>query len=222
MCIRDRVSTQSTWGYQIPNPTEFLKMLSTSARNLVSKNLVFTNMRFFSGPLQKKAKMELTLRTPYRTFFENFDGFQRVITKSNESALVIQNKSPPALYVLPPGHLKVKLATEQKGTSGDYLHLGGWLTVHLDNTVEINLIDCFEKKDVRADQLDKGEALKERETAAGRYMTKLRKSAVRVFLKKATAQAQARLAKREYTCNNFQIRTLSSLVCVHFLMVLLP
>lgn len=48
--------------------------------------------------------MELTLRTPYKTYFENFDGFSRVIAKTNEAALVIQNKSPASLYVLPPGY----------------------------------------------------------------------------------------------------------------------
>ena len=47
--------------------------------------------------------MELTLRTPYETLFTNFDGFSRIITKTNEAALIIQNKSPAALYVLPPG-----------------------------------------------------------------------------------------------------------------------
>lgn len=35
----------------------------------------------------KKAKMELTLRTPYRTVVANFDGFSRILTKSNEVKL---------------------------------------------------------------------------------------------------------------------------------------
>ena len=37
----------------------------------------------------KKAKMELTLRTPYNTILEKFDGFSRILTKTNESALVL-------------------------------------------------------------------------------------------------------------------------------------
>eukprot|EP01015_Nassula_variabilis_P005748 TRINITY_DN1428_c0_g1_i5.p1 TRINITY_DN1428_c0_g1~~TRINITY_DN1428_c0_g1_i5.p1 ORF type:complete len:140 (+),score=44.87 TRINITY_DN1428_c0_g1_i5:86-505(+) len=127
MCIRDRVSTQSTWGIQI-----LAQMLNRVIRDLVGKQLTVTQVRYFAA--QKKQKMELTLRTPYRTLFENFDGFSRIITKSNEAALIIQNKSPAAIYVLPPGYLKVKLTTEAKNTSGDYLHLGGWLTVHMDNT----------------------------------------------------------------------------------------
>jgi hypothetical protein len=34
-------------------------------------------------------KMELTIRTPYKTFFKDFDGFTRVIAKTNEAALVV-------------------------------------------------------------------------------------------------------------------------------------
>jgi len=44
--------------------------------------LAMKNMSFFSGA--KKAKMELTLRTPYQTILKNFDGFSRIITKTNE------------------------------------------------------------------------------------------------------------------------------------------
>ena len=44
--------------------------------------LAMKNMCFFS--CAKKAKMELTLRTPYQTILKNFDGFSRIITKTNE------------------------------------------------------------------------------------------------------------------------------------------
>jgi len=47
--------------------------------------------------------MELTLRTPYKTYFDKFDGWSRIISKSNEAALVIENKSPASVFVLPPG-----------------------------------------------------------------------------------------------------------------------
>ena len=48
--------------------------------------------------------MELTLRTPYGTLFDKFDGFSRIVAKTNEAALVVSNKSPASLYVLPPGY----------------------------------------------------------------------------------------------------------------------
>ena len=56
-----------------------------------------------------------------------------------------------------------------------------------DNTCEINLLDIFEKRDVKADQFDKSELPKERDDIAGRYAGKLRKTASRIFIKKATA-----------------------------------
>ena len=46
-------------------------------------------------------------------------------------------------------------------------------------------MDCFDRKDVKADQLDKCET-KEIDTVAGRYATKLRKLAAKTFIKKAT------------------------------------
>jgi hypothetical protein len=105
-------------------------MLKNALRQSVSTIYGLNNPALFST-VQKKLRMEATLRTPYRTILKNFDGFSRILTKSNEAALIIQNKTPPACYVLPPGHLRVKFTNDQKNTSGDYLHLGGWLTVHL-------------------------------------------------------------------------------------------
>ena len=105
-------------------------MLSNTLRKGLARSSFFYNQAFFST-VQKKTRMELTLRTPYKTILKDYDGFSRILTKTNEAALVIQNKSPPACYVLPPGHLKVKFTADNKETSGDYLHLGGWVTVHL-------------------------------------------------------------------------------------------
>ena len=43
------------------------------------------------------------------TILSEFTGFSRIITKSQESTVVVQNRTPGALYMLPPGPLKVKL-----------------------------------------------------------------------------------------------------------------
>jgi hypothetical protein len=96
-------------------------------RNIKTLNLNYVPIFNFAA---KKQKMELTIRTPYRTLFENFDGFSRVITKTNEAALIIQNRSPPSLHILPPGLMKVKLTTEAKGAGGEFMHLGGWVVIH--------------------------------------------------------------------------------------------
>lgn len=50
--------------------------------------LTQTQKALFSA-LVKKQKMELTLRTPYKEYFVNFDGFNRITAKTSEAALVI-------------------------------------------------------------------------------------------------------------------------------------
>jgi hypothetical protein len=56
--------------------------------------------------------------TNIETFFQDFTGFTRIITKSQDSTVVIQNRTPGALYVLPPGPLKIKLTSNLPNTSG--------------------------------------------------------------------------------------------------------
>ncbi len=66
-----------------------------------------TQMRFF-GVLPKLPKVELTMRTPYRTFFENFNGFTRIYVHTQKGMMAIGNRSIPRVYLLPPGELNVK------------------------------------------------------------------------------------------------------------------
>ena len=46
-------------------------------------------------------------------------------------------------------------------------------------------MDCFEKKDVHPENFDKSDVPKDREDLAGKYTSKLRKSTVKLFTKKA-------------------------------------
>jgi hypothetical protein len=48
-------------------------------------------------------------------------------------------------------------------------------------------LDCFERKEIRADQFDRSTLGRELDSASGRYMSKLRKIAARVFTRKAAA-----------------------------------
>lgn len=105
-------------------------MINSYARNYL-KQIAFSGRFSFSAPLSKKQKMELTLRTPYKTYLNKFDGFSRIITKSNEASLVIQNKLPAAIYILPPGLMKIKFAQEVKGVPPEFMHLGGWAVIHM-------------------------------------------------------------------------------------------
>jgi hypothetical protein len=76
---------------------------------------VLKQARFFSA-IAKKPKMELTVRTPYRTIVENFEGWSRLTCKTNEAVLSIQNRAPPATYILPPGYLRVIIFDLQQET----------------------------------------------------------------------------------------------------------
>jgi hypothetical protein len=44
--------------------------------------LAFKQQYMFAAA--KKVKMELTIRTPYKTILSHFDGFSRVLAKTNE------------------------------------------------------------------------------------------------------------------------------------------
>ena len=91
-------------------------------------------MRFF-GVLPKLAKQELTVRTPYRTLFENFSNFRMLTVRTVGGNITIGNRSQPRMYLLPPGEMKVCqiAAGEGNNTTSDtgyFMHTGGWLFVH--------------------------------------------------------------------------------------------
>ena len=93
------------------------------------------NMRFFSA-LPRLAKMELTVRTPYRTLFENFSGFKYVNVRTTNGDMTLSNMAmPPRMYLLPAGELKVSQLEKGDGNnttsdSGLFIHTGGWFFVH--------------------------------------------------------------------------------------------
>ena len=140
--------------------------------------------RYFSS-VAKKARMELTVRTPYRTIVENFDGFSRVTAKTNEAVLSIQNRSPAATYVLPPGMLKIKFTEQRTDTSGEIFHCGGWATVHPDNSCEITLADGWEKSEMAFDQLDKADMEAITDPVEQKFVDRIRGRAQKTFLKKS-------------------------------------
>ena len=136
-------------------------MLTNQTRRLLAKNqalLGYNNMRNF-GVLPKLPKIELTMRTPYSTFFKDFSGFIRVYVGTSAGQIAIGNKTIPRVYLLPPGLIKVAHMTEGEGKvtnseSGDFIHTGGWLFVHDNNSIEINLLECEEREKMAWDKLD--------------------------------------------------------------------
>ena len=135
-------------------------MISNSARRLASKQIMGGHypLRHF-GVLPKLPKIELTMRTPYGTFFKHFSGFTRLYANTTKGQIAIGNKTIPRVYLLPPGQLKVAGMTEgdgkiTKSDSGEFIHTGGWLFVHDNNSIEVNLLECVEKENFIWDKLD--------------------------------------------------------------------
>ena len=97
--------------------------------------LMQRNMAFF-GVLPKLPKLELTVRTPYSTLFENCNSFSRLYVTTIKGQISIGSKSIPRVYLLPPGEMYVHgLSHGGDGNhttsdSGKFLHTGGWLFVH--------------------------------------------------------------------------------------------
>jgi hypothetical protein len=67
----------------------------------------YNHVRRNFSVLPKVPKMELTMRSPYRTFFKNFIGFQRIYINTLQGLMCISNRTPPVIYLLPAGELKV-------------------------------------------------------------------------------------------------------------------
>ena len=119
-------------------------MLTKISTNL-AKPVILNQISLAAISTTKKPKLELTLRTPYRTIFENFTGFSRLYVKSSEGNSSIGNRTIPRVYLLSAGQLSVKNLGQGEGRftdseSGDFIHSGGWLFVHPDNSVEINVV----------------------------------------------------------------------------------
>ena len=141
-------------------------------------------MRFF-GVLPKLPKMELTMRTPYQTFYLNFSAFTRVYVHTHKGLMSIGNKSYARVYLLPPGELNVKGITVGEGNlcnseSGTFIHTGGWLFVHDNNSCEINLLEAEQKELFAFDKLDQCQN-SETESAAGRIGNNLQDKTVKML-----------------------------------------
>lgn len=67
-----------------------------------------------------------------------------------------------------------------KNDSGLFIHTGGWLFVHDNNSIEINLLECVEKEHFTFEKLDNAPRT-ESETAAGRAGALLQDKTVKLL-----------------------------------------
>jgi len=61
-----------------------------------------------------------------------------------------------------------------------FIHTGGWLFVHDNNSIEVNLLECTEKEQFAFDKLDNAVA-NETESAAGRIAASLQNKTVKLL-----------------------------------------
>ena len=107
-------------------------MLANKGSTMIFRNMMMaqTSVRYF-GVLPKLPKVELTMRTPYRTFFNNFNNFTRIYVHTQKGLIAIGNKSIPRIYLLPPGELTVKNIMPGK--------LSSFITSTSSTTLQISL-----------------------------------------------------------------------------------
>ena len=93
-------------------------MFASKSSSVIYKQMTMGSyqMRFF-GVLPKLPRVELTMRTPYRTIFNNFNLFTRIYVGTTKGLMAIGNRSIPRVYLLPPGELKVQGVSHGKHKS---------------------------------------------------------------------------------------------------------
>ncbi len=69
--------------------------------------LITQSIRDF-GVLPKLPKLELTMRTPYRTIFSHFSNYEMVYVETTEGWIGLGGKSNARVYILPPGEIRVR------------------------------------------------------------------------------------------------------------------
>ena len=86
--------------------------------------------------LPKLPKLELTMKSPYKTYFRNFNGFQRLYIGTLKGQLCIGNRTNPVIYLLPAGEVKLVGLVKAEGNfveanaTGEFVHSGGVCIVH--------------------------------------------------------------------------------------------
>lgn len=67
-----------------------------------------------------------------------------------------------------------------KNESGLFMHTGGWLFVHDNNSIEVNLLECVEKEQFSFEKLDNAPRT-ESETPSGRIGATLQDKTVKLL-----------------------------------------
>ncbi len=104
-------------------------------KRILEKNFFNFSKKNFSV-LPKVTKMEVNMRTPYKTFFNKFNGFSRIYVNTLKGLIAIGNRTYPTIYLLPAGEIKYMNLVKSEGNecsanaSGEFIHTGGYCVVH--------------------------------------------------------------------------------------------
>ena len=154
-------------------------MLSASAFNAFLKTLEEPPAHaIFILATTEKHKIIPTILSRCQIF-----DFKRITSKTTDYHISISNKMPPAAYILTPGRISVIPEADRKDFKGDFVHLGGWLTIHADNTCEIYLMDAFEAENFTNTKNDKLVSLANEDPKAVKWIEKIRSLALKNFFR---------------------------------------
>ena len=77
-------------------------MFAQRSQHLKRMALVSDQMRFFAA-VTKNTKMELTVRTPYKTLFNKFTAFDTVFVEGVKGRIALVNGMPAQIHLIPAG-----------------------------------------------------------------------------------------------------------------------
>merc|ERR1712127_8605 len=103
--------------------------------------------------------------------------------------MTIMNRSqPPRVMLLPPGEFIVQGIqadcpnNKTDSESGKFMHTGGWLHLHDNNTLELNLLECCEKEKFDFSAIDT--TTSEMDSPAGKIAAGLQEATFRKFMRR--------------------------------------
>mmetsp|Transcript_6685 Transcript_6685/g.6936 ORF Transcript_6685/g.6936 Transcript_6685/m.6936 type:complete len:159 (+) Transcript_6685:22-498(+) len=156
-------------------------------KTFVQKKSLYNFMKRNFSVLPKAVKMEVSMRTPYKTFFNNYNGFLRFYIGTGKGQMCVGNRTFPAIYLLPAGEIKFIGLSKgegnfcEDGCSGEFVHSGGYCMIHEDNTADISLMECIEKEKFGFDKID---STGQSETAVDHYDKEASQYAVRKVMRR--------------------------------------
>ena len=128
-------------------------------------------------------KMELTIRTPYKTLFNKSTNFKGLNATTIDGYYYVNDKTPASVRMLLPGSLSVQPDTDSKDFVGNFVHTGGWLVVHENNTCEVFLMEAIEQSEFKSTPNTDLSMIQKEDADAAKWIQDVRDSAERSYFR---------------------------------------